>query len=321
MSNRARFWRSSWISKIALRLKAVDAQLAAFVSRLDTATADYERARQLAARGVTPQARLDQFKTAFDSATNELEAARAERSVIERQAEEGQVLAPAAGRVLSVSVTEGSVMLVGESVATIAANDYLLRLELPERHARFMKEGDPMRVGARGLNSEAKITGEGRIVQVYPELANGRVMADAEAQGLGDYFVGERAQIWISAGKRKTFTIPADYLFKRHGLDYVKVARDGGPPLDVVVQPGLPVAADKNGGERIEIFAPLQATNWSGHERASRSAFRAISPKSFIGSPLTPLFLFAAFALGIVALIGLPREEEPQISVPMVDIQ
>jgi RND family efflux transporter MFP subunit len=243
-------------SKIALRLKAVDAQLAALDSRLATATADYERARQLAARGVTPQARLDQSKSAFDSATNDLEAGRAERSVIERQAEEGQVLAPAAGRVLSVSVTEGSVMLVGESVATIAANEYLLRLELPERHARFMTEGDSVKVGARGLNGEARITGEGRIVQVYPELSNGRVMADAEAQGLGDYFVGERAQIWISAGKRKTFTIPADYLFKRHGLDYVKITRGGGPPLDVVVQPGLPVA-DRNGAERIEILSGL----------------------------------------------------------------
>lgn len=40
----------------------------------------------------------------------------------------------------------------------------------------------------------------------------------------------------------------------------------------------------------------------------------------FIKSPLTPLFLLAAFAMGLVALMTLPREEEPQISVPMVDI-
>lgn len=40
----------------------------------------------------------------------------------------------------------------------------------------------------------------------------------------------------------------------------------------------------------------------------------------FAASPLTPLFLLAALALGLVALVGLPREEEPQISVPMVDI-
>ncbi|MCB1546228.1 MAG: efflux RND transporter permease subunit, partial [Hyphomicrobiaceae bacterium] len=43
--------------------------------------------------------------------------------------------------------------------------------------------------------------------------------------------------------------------------------------------------------------------------------------RAFITSPLTPLFLIAAFAFGMIALITLPREEEPQISVPMVDIQ
>ena len=42
--------------------------------------------------------------------------------------------------------------------------------------------------------------------------------------------------------------------------------------------------------------------------------------RAFIVSPLTPLIIVAALAVGIVALISLPREEEPQISVPMVDI-
>ena len=40
-----------------------------------------------------------------------------------------------------------------------------------------------------------------------------------------------------------------------------------------------------------------------------------------IRSPLTPLFLLAALAIGLVALLTIPREEEPQISVPMVDIR
>jgi multidrug efflux pump subunit AcrB len=42
--------------------------------------------------------------------------------------------------------------------------------------------------------------------------------------------------------------------------------------------------------------------------------------KAFINSALTPLFILAALAAGVVALISLPREEEPQISVPLVDI-
>jgi multidrug efflux pump subunit AcrB len=39
-----------------------------------------------------------------------------------------------------------------------------------------------------------------------------------------------------------------------------------------------------------------------------------------IRSPLTPLFLLAALALGLLAVMTIPREEEPQISVPLVDI-
>jgi len=42
--------------------------------------------------------------------------------------------------------------------------------------------------------------------------------------------------------------------------------------------------------------------------------------RKFIASPLTPLLLLASFAVGMIALVSLPREEEPQISVPLVDI-
>jgi multidrug efflux pump subunit AcrB len=42
--------------------------------------------------------------------------------------------------------------------------------------------------------------------------------------------------------------------------------------------------------------------------------------RAFINAPLTPLLLLASLAVGLIALSALPREEEPQISVPMVDI-
>ncbi|MDE2029099.1 MAG: efflux RND transporter permease subunit [Alphaproteobacteria bacterium] len=42
--------------------------------------------------------------------------------------------------------------------------------------------------------------------------------------------------------------------------------------------------------------------------------------RATISSPLTPLFLLAALIFGMIALAVIPREEEPQISVPMVDI-
>ena len=45
-----------------------------------------------------------------------------------------------------------------------------------------------------------------------------------------------------------------------------------------------------------------------------------ILTRAFINSPLTPLLLIAALLAGALAAVLLPREEEPQISVPMVDI-
>ncbi|MBV1863734.1 MAG: efflux RND transporter permease subunit [Rhodobacteraceae bacterium] len=42
--------------------------------------------------------------------------------------------------------------------------------------------------------------------------------------------------------------------------------------------------------------------------------------KSFINSPLAPLLLLACLGLGLMGLILTPRQEDPQISVPMVDI-
>jgi multidrug efflux pump subunit AcrB len=42
--------------------------------------------------------------------------------------------------------------------------------------------------------------------------------------------------------------------------------------------------------------------------------------KQFINSKITPLLMLAALLVGIMATFLTPREEEPQISVPMVDI-
>lgn len=243
--------------KIALRMKALEAQIVGLESRVATAKLDYDRAQQLGQRGITPQSRIDQLRTGFDVATNELKSAQAERQVLDEQSSEGQVLAPASGRVLKVPVTQGSVVMPGESIATIAANQYLLRLELPERHARFIKTGDPVKIGARGLAADQTATVAGRIIQVYPELQNGRVLADAEAGALGDYFVGERTQVWISAGVRKVAVIPADFVVTRFGIDYVRLDRGAKAATEIVVQLGQ--SANLPDGVRgVEILAGLK---------------------------------------------------------------
>ena len=41
---------------------------------------------------------------------------------------------------------------------------------------------------------------------------------------------------------------------------------------------------------------------------------------AFLDSKLTPLLIAASLVLGALALLTTPREEEPQIRVPMVDV-
>lgn len=242
--------------KIALRIKTSDAQITAGEARLGNARLEFDRATELLKRGVAPQARVDQARTAFDVATNELNAARSERAVIEKQVEEGQILAPSTGRVLRVTVTEGSVVMAGESIATIAANDYLLRLEVPERHARFMEKGNQLQIGPRGLAGAAGDKTTGRIVQIYPEIQNGRVVADAEVPSLGTYFVGERTLAWIPAGKRQALFVPQSLVVKRYGLDYVRVATGADGGAETVVQLGQHL---QEGAEpMVEVLAGLK---------------------------------------------------------------
>src|SRR6516162_390412 len=42
--------------------------------------------------------------------------------------------------------------------------------------------------------------------------------------------------------------------------------------------------------------------------------------RTFIDSKLTPLIIITSVLLGATAIIMLPREEEPQIKVPMIDV-
>ncbi len=174
-------------------------------------------------------------------------------SAISQQAIEGGVLAPGAERALSVPVSVGQVVLPGETIATFAEDQFILRLQLPERHAQFMRAGDAVRIGARGMQSEAhEKMREGKVRLVYPEIQGGRVIADVEVAGLGDYFVGERTRVYIDTGKRRMIVVPSGYVYSRAGVNYVRLA--GGD--EVVVQIGEFNDADEAAG--VEILAGLK---------------------------------------------------------------
>jgi RND family efflux transporter MFP subunit len=244
--------------KLALELNAAGAKVEALNSQLENARAELERAQQLLSRGAATQARVDQARMLFDVTMNQIAAAQAEKSVVEQRAREGEVLAPADGRILTVPVTLGSVVLPGEEVARIASGRYYLRLSLPERHAAEIRPNATVRIGRRGLS--AATSGNlaqarpGRVAKVYPEIAGGRVIADVEVDGIGDYFVNERTLVWIPIARRTVIAVPPDAITTRHGVDYVRILAANGP-TEVAVIPGETIETEE--GPRVEVLTGL----------------------------------------------------------------
>lgn len=221
--------------KLALQLAALQARLEALGAQRRQAQLELERTRQLRVTGAATQARLDEAETALQVIEAQTAAARAEGAVIAQQQREGEILAPQAGRVLAVRGVPGSVVLAGEPVAVIATDRYVLRLRLPERHARSLRAGDPVQVGARGLADRAEAAlGTGTVRLVYPRLHAGQVVADAEVEGLGDFFVGERIQVTIVADRRAAILVPEAFIRRGAGVDLVRLASG----MLVPVQPG-----------------------------------------------------------------------------------
>lgn len=241
--------------KLALQLKSLDAQILALQAQASQAQIDFTRVEGLVERGTLPRVKLDEVRTALNVAENGLRARTAERAVIQQQTEEGQVLAPAAGRVLRRQAVAGSVVLPGDPIVTIAQQDFKLRLRVPERHARFLKAGDGLRIDGEAFADGKMRTGT--IDLVYPQLEDGRVIADARFDNPREYFVGDRLRVWISGGDRTSFVVPASYVFTRFGIDYVQLKRNG-TVVNVPVQRGRPLpSAEQPDG--IEILSGVRA--------------------------------------------------------------
>jgi hypothetical protein len=174
------------------------------------------------------------------------------------------------GRILTVPVTKGAVIMAGEPVATIGGGGFFLRLAIPERHAALLSRTLTVRIGGRYGAGE----GHGPAGQDLP--------ADRERPG---------------HRRRRGRSGSTPPISSMRASSWVPVGDAAGDPLRAGERPPSPRA------------------------RASISCAVARTPDARLHhSPLTPLFLLAALAFGLVALLTLPREEEPQISVPMVDI-
>jgi RND family efflux transporter MFP subunit len=231
---------------------ALAAQIAGLKAQRAQAEAELERNRALFDNGVLSQSDWDGLRTALAVAEAALKAREAEHAALEEQIAQGQVLAPVTGRVLTLPMIPDAVAMPGEVVATVARQDLVVRMLLPERHARSLAIGDKIHFELDGLAREAAVS------QIYPHIAEGQIQVDLAFAGDDQAFVGQRVRAWIPGEPRSAIIVPAAFLSARFGVDYARLAGKEGAAIEVPVQRGQAVPLP-DGAEGVEILSGLKA--------------------------------------------------------------
>ncbi|MGF0539522.1 efflux RND transporter periplasmic adaptor subunit [Agrobacterium sp. ES01] len=204
--------------KIDFQIAAIDAQLSGLKASLENARSELKRGDELLIRGVTTAQRLDSLRTQVDVVSNQITATQAQRALVAEQTREGIVLAPTTGKVLTVPVTRNAVIMAGETVATIGGGGFFLRLAVPERHADLLEKDANIEIDDGNGH-----TTQGRLAKIYPEIDNGRVIADVEVEDMLTTFVNHRLLVRVPVGKRETLLVPEAAITSRFGIDYVSI--------------------------------------------------------------------------------------------------
>ncbi|MEH6677596.1 efflux RND transporter periplasmic adaptor subunit [Phenylobacterium sp.] len=219
--------------RLNLETTGYEAQAAAAAAEAARADADLARVQTLYDKGFYAKARLDQATAAAKAARSQVDAAQARRAASAELGAQGAIMAPSAGRVLKAPAPAGSVVAAGQSVATLTSGQPLLRLEMPEGQARALKVGDRLPVASDDIPGLAAY---GTIIQVYPAITAGQVTADLAVEGLRADLVGQRVGVKVKVGERQALVVPARYVARRFGLDFVRLVAPDGSVSEIAVQ-------------------------------------------------------------------------------------
>lgn len=233
--------------KLEFQRAALNAQISALQARLKTASEDLVRGETLIKRGTITAQRLSLLQSQVDILNGEIRGVEAQELVIEQQVSEGEVLSPETGIILSVPPAKGSVVTPGESIAVVGGGGVFLRLSVPERHASTLTQGAEISIGEGQT---------GRLVKIYPQISEGRVLADVEVADLDDRFVGLRVPVRLPVGTRDALMVPQSAVAMQGGIDFLTIEVNGTAMRRAVV---LGAQVDHDGDVWVEVLSGVAA--------------------------------------------------------------
>jgi len=235
---------------------------------LDEARLNLDRTMQLVQQGIQAKAELDRVESAFKVADSRYQDAveevrnrqavllqrRSELAIAKQQLAETTLFAPFEGAIRERRASIGEFLAAGAPVMTIVRLHPLrLRVELPERDARGIRQGQPVRVIVEGEDGEYS----GRVARLSPAFQeqsrtliveaevdnqNGRlrpgsfVKVEIETISTDDVVMVPSSAIVTFAGIQKVFTVKDGKAVEKN----IVVGRRSG---DWVVVEGLEASA------------------------------------------------------------------------------
>ncbi len=232
---------------------------------LEEAKKNRERVLKLSKEGVSSESEVSTVEAAYEVALNrqrdaleearnrqaQLAQRRAEVAIAKQQLEETTIKAPFDGIVQERKASQGEYLSVGAPVATVVRSDILrLRLEVPERRASLVKEGQPVRLTVTGDTNLYL----GEIKRLSPMLndLNRMLMVEADVPNPGRLRPGFFAQADIVVSMDEpALTVPLDALVTFAGVEKVLTIKDGK-----AVE--RPVSSGRVGDKWVEILTGLK---------------------------------------------------------------
>ncbi len=271
-------------------------------------------------------------------------------------ARESRVTAPFAGRVSARLVEAGDLAAPGRPLVTVeSATGRRLVVQVPAGTvaASGLSVGRKLAVRIDGVAADVT----GTVVEMSPGADPGSHTYTATLELSGaPVATGLTGHAFLDTAARPSVLVPESAVLTSGGVSLVAVKDDAGrartrvvttgavsggkveilsglsggetvlvglaaPPAD-----GAPVAEPKDGDEGKRPVSEPTPHGPSARELLHRKMTRrplgasGRIAKAFLESKLTPLLVVASLLLGAFAILITPREEEPQIKVPMIDV-
>jgi len=235
-------------------------------ARLDQASANLERGRELRQQGILSAADFDASEAAYKVASSEYEDAleevnnrrailaerRSDLALAEQQLQDTRLVAPFAGAVQQRRASLGEYLAAGAPVLTVVKLTPLrLRVEVPEREAPNVHRDQEVAVRVEG----SAAAWPGRVVRLSPALdeTTRSLIAEAEvdnSKGLLRPGSFARAEIRTESGG-DSLVVPASAVVVFAGIEKVVTVKDGK-----AVE--RPVTTGRHADDVVEILSGLE---------------------------------------------------------------